>query len=212
MSKIEVESRALLSSAERATMLDHMRTLGAIRKIHRVSIDFSGEDRTRSVMLRFNNGMPELIAKSGTLTDGIRQEAPLPLAQGVSLEHCLEYMAIMGYRDAMVCLRKMFVTKTSDFEYSLRDVLAYDTHARVSTLFDLEALGVIKGKEHLAHQETRQALDALGVTPLSDRAWEQWVKETHEHADQPFHYSPANVRALVASLEKSGMLTAATAS
>ena len=43
MSKIEVESRALLSSAERATMLDHMRTLGAIRKIHRVSIDFSGD-------------------------------------------------------------------------------------------------------------------------------------------------------------------------
>jgi hypothetical protein len=206
MPNIEIEDRALLSPIQRDKMLDYMQTLGVVKEIRRVMIDFSGENRIRTITLRINNGVQELVVKSGGLSDERRQEAQLELAAHVSLGQTLSYFAIMGYTDAMVSQRSMFVAKTEKIEYSLRDVLAYDTGSRVSTLLEIEARNVVAGEEQAAGATVQQAFEAHDITPLTHLEWEQWVKETYDHVDHRFQYTPENARAIAASLVKSAQL------
>jgi hypothetical protein len=67
MPNIEIEARTVLSLPERESILAYMDTLGEIKKIRRVMIDFSGIDRTRTVVLRVNNGQQSLVTKTGVL-------------------------------------------------------------------------------------------------------------------------------------------------
>jgi len=200
MSDIEVEARALLSPAQRESMLDYMRTLGEVQEISRVMIDFSGEDRERTVALRVNNGRQQLIAKTGSLTDTVRTEAMVPVEAQNSLEQTLNYLAVMGYSQGMLSLRHMFVVKTGELEYSVRDVLAHNTLERVSTLLDIEALNVAEGDEQAAKQRVYVAFAAHELSPLSEIEWTQWVRETYEQVDRPFENSPGSARSLASSL------------
>jgi hypothetical protein len=198
---IEVESRVLLSSEQRDDMLSFMSTLGEVKTISRVMVDFSGKDRSRTVVLRVNNGTLELVAKTGKLSDVVRHEAQLWLSSSVSLENALHWLAIMGYTEAMVSLRKMFVVRTKELEYSLRDVLAQDLR-RASTLLEVEVLNVKNGTEQAAVAKVNNALRVHGLIPLSAKEWEGWVKRTYDEVDQPFKYSPEAVKALSTSLDR----------
>ena len=202
MSNIEIEARALLSLEKREEMLGYMHTLGEVKKINRVMIDFSGENRQRTVVLRIDNGQQQLIAKTGSLSDMVRREAQITVGPTNSLEQTLGYLEIMGYTHAMLSLRSMFVVKAERVEYSMRDVLHHDTHERVSTLIEIEALTVAEGAEEVASQEIHAALVAHDLLPLGKTDWEQWVKETYEKVDRPFGNSHENAKTLTASLIK----------
>ncbi|HEY2004621.1 MAG TPA: hypothetical protein VGH44_05920 [Candidatus Saccharimonadia bacterium] len=189
MSKIEIEARAILSAAQRNATLDRMQALGSVQKITRVMIDFSGEDRHRTVTLRINDGLQELVAKSGGLADNARQEVLLHLVPESSLEASLHYFALMGYTDAMISLRRMYVVQSDEFEYSLRDVLSLSDYSRISTLFDLEALKVPAGSEDKVMRKVDHELKAWGLEPLNKAGWKNWVREIYDHVDKPFSYS-----------------------
>jgi hypothetical protein len=207
-SNIEIESRALLSVDQRGEMLRYMETLGKIEEVERTMIDFSGRDRGRTVVVRVNNGVQELVAKSGKLTDSIRQETRLQLPIETPLEQTLSYLAIMGYGDAIVSVRKMFTVQTADLEYSIRDILSSSTGTRVSTLFEIEALHVTEVDKQAALAKVKKAFGVHGIEPLSKDEWRRWVEETQEHVDRSFAYSPEAANALAQSLRKNAFPSA----
>jgi len=202
---IEVEARTVLSRQQRDDMLAYMRTLGPLHEIDRVMMDFSGHDRTRTVMLRVNNGVQELVAKTGALADDVRHEASLKFAPESTFGEALSYLNIMGYSQALVFLRKMFVV-TSGVEYSLRDILAPDTKLRMSTLLEIEARSVQAGQEAAAREQVHKVLVTHNLTALDKPGWEHWVADTHRQSSILFEYSPENAAALAESLTKSGFL------
>src|SRR5687767_12224150 len=116
MSDIEVEARTLLTPGQREEMLAYMHTLGEVQEIERVMIDFSGENRKRTIALRVNSGRQQLVAKTGGLTDTVRQEARISIDPADSLEQTLNCLAIMGYTHGMLSLRRMFVVKAERLE------------------------------------------------------------------------------------------------
>jgi hypothetical protein len=200
MSNIEVEARALLSLDQRQEVLAYMQNLGQLQEIARVSIDFSGENRTHSIALRVNDGRRELVAKTGGLADSVRREAPIKIDPQTTVEQALSCLAIMGHTQAMVSLRRMFVVRTNTLEYSVRDVLDQTSHQRVATLLDIEALNVAAGAEETAITKVYAACNALHLTPLTKQAWKAWVAEIYQNVDVPFENNPTNAAALVRSI------------
>lgn len=197
---IEIESRSLPTARQREELLQYMHSLGPVQKVQRIMIDFSGNNRERTVTLRSNNGKQELVVKSGTLTDEIRQEAILTLDPETSLETSLQYLALMGYTEAMVSLRTMFIVATDQFEFSLRDVISPDTQTVASTLLEVEARQVIPGDEDAAAKAVHQTMKEHSLEPLDKAGWEAWVHDIYEHVDRPFHYSPDNAHTLAEQL------------
>lgn len=202
MSNIEVELRSLLSSAERDRVLKRMQEMGSVLQIIRVMVDYSGENRVRTVTLRINNGVRELVAKSGGLADNARQEAVIPLGADVPIEECLRYLYLMGYSDAMVSLRGMYVIKTPEFEYSVRDVLGLGTKDVYSTLFDLEVMNSSGETQAEDLARADRELRSLGLIPLDADGWTAWVHDVYERVDKRFHYSEVSARKLASLLRE----------
>ncbi|HSW66294.1 MAG TPA: hypothetical protein VLI54_04130 [Bacillota bacterium] len=200
MSTIEVEARALLLPEQRTAMLAYMHTLGPVQETNRVMFDFSGEDRSRTVTLRLNNGRQELVAKTGKLTDGVRREAKVLLNAKNTLEQALSYLAIMGHTAGMLSLRKVYAVKADGLEYSMRDILRGGSLERASTLLEIEALNVAEGQEQAASQKVHGAFEAQGLSPLSGPQWEQWVRDTYQNVDQSFENTPESVQQVVQAL------------
>jgi hypothetical protein len=107
----------------------------------------------------------------------------------------------MGYTQGMLSLREMFVVRTEQLEYSVRNVLRLDNLECVSTLLDVEALGVEPDGEQLAQQLISEELSRHKITALLPAEWERWVRDTYEKVDLPFENSPANVRKRLRQLE-----------
>jgi hypothetical protein len=202
MSNIELERRAVLSSEQRHAVLNRMRTLGDIIESRRVIVDFSGENRERTVALQIDDGQQVLVAKTGKLTDTARIEAKVETAADTPLVQTLSYLAILGYQEGMLSVRHKFDVQTPDLKYSVRDVLAQDTMERTYTLFEIEARNVTSENAGAAEQKVLDAFAIQSITPMENAEWSQWVRDVHERVDRPFHYSPENAQALLESLEK----------
>jgi len=200
MSNIEVERRAILSPEQRSAMLDYMHTLGDVKESHRVMIDFSGENRMRTVAIRLDDGRQLLVAKTGGLADTVRRETKIETTADTPLAQTLSYLAILGYQKGMLSLRHKFDVKTPDLKYSIRDVLTHDTLEPVSTLLDIEARHVTPGSEDFAKQKVLDAFAARNLTPLSELEWTEWVKKIYEEVDRPFENTPESAQALTESL------------
>jgi hypothetical protein len=198
---IEVEGRALLSTEQRDRMLVFMKTLGEIKTISRAMVDFSGMNRTRTVVLRMNNGALELVAKTGKLSDTVRNEVQLSLSPNTPLEYALHWLAIMGYTEAMVSLRKLYVVRNGELEYSLRDILTRDFR-RASTLLEVEVVNVKDGAEQAAVTKANSTLQSHSLISLGTEEWEGWVKKTYDEVDQPFTYSHEMAKTLAISLSR----------
>jgi hypothetical protein len=205
-SAIEVERRALLTAERRETFLGYLHNLGPVSEIGRVMIDYSEESRTRTVMIRINNGQQEIVTKTGSLTDDVRQEVLSPLPTDMPLEQTLTMMASKGYILAKVSRREMHVLQTGGLEYSVRDVISGSTGSRTSTLLEIEATQVAPGDEQSALAKINQAFTTHDITPMNGDEWTRWVARTHEHDDQTFMYTPEAARVLTASLASTGLL------
>ncbi len=181
-------------------MLDYMANQGEVSRVARVMIDFSGEDRQRTVTLRVDNGQQKLVTKTGKLTDGVRSEAPLALSQEQPFETSLSAMNILGYDRAKVCLRRLYVAAVGPLEYSVRDVLRASDLTYMSTLLEIEARNVHEDEVAQAQANVQNAFAFHDLTPMTAAEWESWVSKTHANADMTFTYSPENATKLADNL------------
>jgi|GEM_PF-1959695 len=209
MSKIEVESRVILTPDERTEMLAYMHTLGNVRPIARAAVFYASKDEQgRAQTLRANNGAIEYVAKAGDLTADARDEETMTFSPDITFDAALAFVAWRGHTRGTVARRRMFVVETPEFEYSLRDVV-YPDGERASTLFELEA-----SKAHVAEvgaaaafQDTQHTLATLGHAPLDKARWKAWVSIIETRVDQPFNFTPAAAADLTASLVAADFLT-----
>jgi hypothetical protein len=198
MTNIELERRALLDNRQRDNMLKFMNSIGEIKQVKRIMIDFSGENRSRTVMIRVNNDKIEIVAKSGALADTVRVEANLQLRTETTLEEALNYMAVMGYEQADVFIRHMHIVNDGELEFSVRDVFDPRTGNHTSTLFDLEAIQ-IQSEEQIDEmgKKLMETFRKHNLEVLSPEKWTKWANENHQKYSLHFQYSEQNIEKLI---------------
>ncbi len=189
-------------------MLEYMHILGDVIPVARATVDYSGHNRTRTVMVRANNGVSEFVQKTGSLTADAREENTKVFPADVSFDEALAYAAERGHTQGILFVRKMFEVETPRFTYSLRDVVSLE-NKRSSTLFELEASKayIAEVGPHEALEQADETLLAHDLVPLDGVGWMTWVARIHEEVDRPFSYTPAAAVALTASLDANNFFT-----
>jgi len=192
-------------------MLQHMQTLGDVKAVARVAVFYASKDEQgRAITLRANNGAIEYVAKAGSLTADARDEETIHFS-GITFDGALAFAAWRGHTRGSLALRRMFVTETPQFEYSLRDVV-HPSGVRASTLFELEASKayVTEVGPAAAMEATQNELIALGHTPLGAADWTEWVSIIKTHVDRPFAFTPLAAAAIRADLTENNFLVPQT--
>lgn len=147
-------------------------------------MDFSGslEGRDLQVMVRVNDGVPELSIKKGGVGDTERQESSV-FSRG-NLADMLEAVALLGYTEANYGLRRMQECQADGVEVSLRYILDIeDPETVIGVNLEIEALpGSIE-------QHVDDMLELLGLEPLTKQESKDLFKRLHKEANTDYIHS-----------------------
>lgn len=155
-----------------------------MKSVRRLLMDFSGslEDRSRTVMVRSNNGQVELVVKTGGIADTQRSEGTIKSSS--SLEEVLNAVAMLGFIEASYGLREMLECEIDGMEYSIRKIIDIENPAKVLGInFEVELM------REGSKQELRDFLEGVGLSPLDKDQTKSLFRRLHEEANKDYVHS-----------------------
>lgn len=185
MANSEIEKRVALSVIEAEAAIAQLNEQGVEWDSNeRLLMDFSGslENRELQVMVRVNNGVPEMSIKKGGVADVVRQEASVYVSSG--LESLLDAVGLLGYEQANYGLRSMKTCEIDGLQYSFRFIRDINNPE--------QCLGVNLEIEALAgstEADIDAAIGGLGLTPLSESETQAFFARLHEEANAEYIHS-----------------------
>ena len=194
----EIEKRVALTETEAENVVEKLNKKGAKwTEKERLLMDFSGslDDRDLQVMVRVNDGVPELSIKRGRVEDVERKEANIHIKS--SLKDLLNTIALLGYTEAHYGLRSMKTCVIDDVEFSLRYIRDIKNPEKIlGANFELEAAGN-SGEEHID-----KALEELGLTAMDGEETKKFFQHLREKSDTIYTHSPENADKLTGLVNK----------
>lgn len=188
----EIEKRVALTETEAQEAAKKLDAKGAEwAHKERLLMDFSGslDNRDLQVMVRVNDGIPELSIKRGRVEDITRKEASIHI-QG-SLEELLNTVALLGYTTASYGLRSMQTCIVDGVEFSLRYIRNINSPDEILGVnFELEATGN-SGEEHID-----KALKELDLSPMNESETKAFFQKLHNEANTTYTHSPENAHTI----------------
>lgn len=182
---IEIEKRVFLTADQAQsviTKLDERAVTWQSRE--RLLMDFSGslDDRSLQVMVRVNDGAPELSVKRGGVGDAKRQEASIHTVS--RLTDVLEAVALLGYKEANYGLRSMKECELDGVELSfryIRDIT--DPESILGVNLEIEAL------PGSGEEQVDAMLEMLDLKPMSPDEAKDLFKRLHAEANTDYSHS-----------------------
>lgn len=180
----EIERRVKLTQPEMEEAMESLRKQGAsFQTRKRLIVDFSDdmETRERTVMVRVNNGKPEVVVKSGVGHAVEREEADVQVANGLAA--ALHTMALLGYVQASYGFRTMYECELDGIEYSFRVARNHADATFVGVLLEVE----LKRAGEVSELDT--VLQNLGLKPLTDDEFTSVIHRYHAQANGVYEHS-----------------------
>lgn len=188
---IEIEKRVALTIEEAEVVVADLDAKGVEwRQKERLLMDFSNdglENRELQVMVKVDDGVPELSVKRGGVGDTRRQEASVYARN--SVEDVLDAVALLGYTTASYGLRTMKTCELNGLQFSLRYIHdIQNTEQLLGVNFEIEAL------PGSTEADIDAAIAELGLRPMSDVDTKAFFKRLHKEANATYVHDDVSRR------------------
>ena len=179
--KKEYELRAHLSQEQFKQIRDELCISQNPSTEARCFVDFSTPiqgigERSTDIRIRVTNAEPEIVVKNGPFGASIREEAVARIVPA-DLDQTFEIMALLGFREGVLCARKIMRWVVNDIEIALQQVLDINDPLSVLDQFvEVEYVGEVSD-EKLTVELLHKQLAQWKLKSFTLEGWNQYVSE-----------------------------------